>query len=97
MIFSKYFGFSRNLIIFGTFTLMIDYMLPLIIFNESFLMLAFWTNDKHLLTPFYQEIFNAKYDLINVIRLGVTSTDNTALEILQRYGYSSGFFYNISG
>ena len=75
-----------------------DLLLPFILFLESFQLLAFWSNDKHLLDGFFQQIFSYYSDPFNIIRLGITpENDSEAIIALSKYGYSSNIFFNISG
>jgi len=60
------------MILIGLLTNTLNLLLPFIIFSESFLMLAFWTNSKYDLGIFYFNIFNSKIDVLNFIRLLVS-------------------------
>lgn len=89
---------TRNLIFVGIFTNSLDLFLPFLILSESFLMLAFWTSQKHYLTNLYSSVFSSYWDLFNAMRLiAQPSTDTANLAQLSQYGFGPILLFNLSG
>jgi hypothetical protein len=72
--------------------------LPFLILSESFMMMAFWTCQKHYLINLYTNVFSSYWDIFNAIRL-ITQPHTTDgnLPQLSQYGFSSIAIFNLSG
>lgn len=97
LLFQWLFVLTRNFILVGLFTNKIQLILPYLFLSEGFLMLAFWTCQKHYLTNLYAAIFSSYYDLFNALRL-LSQPDSAAnLPQLSQYGFSSIALSNLAG
>jgi hypothetical protein len=88
----------RNLILVGMVTNTIDTFLPLLLTSEVFLMLGFWTCQKHYLGVLYGNVFGSHWDLFNAVRLIIQpQLDGSNLPQLSQYGFSPIILFNLSG
>lgn len=89
---------SRNFIVAGVVLGLLDALMPFILLSESFLMLGLWTCQKHYLTTMYNNVFNSKWDLINLPRLLFSpGSDSNTFPQLSQYNFSSFLLHNLSG
>lgn len=88
----------RNIIILATLTATFDAWMPLLMFIECFLCLAYWTHDAHYFTIAFTKIFTCKFDVFNFIRLALTSDgDLSTNSYLANLGLTNKFAINCSG
>ena len=70
-VFVKVFSLVRSLMLIVAFTNTFDPFMPLLTLTETFMMVGFFTNSKHFLGQFYKQTLNSKWDIFNLIRMGM--------------------------
>jgi hypothetical protein len=89
---------TRNLLLLGLFTHSIEIFLPYLILSESFLMLGFWTCQKHYLATLFAVVYASPWDLLNAVRLVAQPPSSPAnLPQLAQYGFSSVAVCSLAG
>lgn len=88
----------RNLIIIGVCSNMLDAFLPFVTLCNSFLMMGFLKTDMYDVKTFYTNVFSAKLDFFNIVRLIVSpGASSDTLEQLAQYDFSSNILFNLAG
>lgn len=61
-------------------------------------MFAFFNCDEHHLNTFFYNIFNSKFDVLNLIRVIISpGPDSKTITQIAQYNYTTNIFFNLSG
>ena len=88
----------RNLIIIGVCSNLLDAFLPFVTLCNSFLLMGLLKTDMYDVKTFYSNIFSAKLDFFNIVRLIISpGASSDTLEQLAQYDFSSNILFNLAG